>query len=421
MAQLRVFVSSTAYDLAALRSSLRRFIEAHGFEPVLSEYSDVLYDPREHTHRSCLAEVKSCDIVILIIGSRFGSELTNDEASELAKKIDPSLLGETHGPRLSITQGETITAVDDGIPVFAFIESDVNHDYRIFQHNKEKSFASEIEYASISNPGTAEHIFSFIEFLKARPKDNALIVFDKVDDIFTHLEKQWAALFQRLLSEARTQKDEAIRIERLTDQFEELKTALLSTVGLERRHVIRAAVRFRRLVAFLMGIPNSGTPMKEIVVRGELSWSELLNDAAGITAAEPISGDYPPWHSILRRGSTEPYLCQLDVARIEKLSAEWPDFMKMDSAAREVVYDELVETMQPSEIVIMSPASSESRTYGYLEGAANRIPIRSREREAPIAGIKESSKTAASGIVAPDDTRVAAPDEIVPSDEDGDR
>ena len=57
-----------------LRSSLRGFIESLGFEPILSDYSDVLFDPREHTHASCIAEIRNCDVVVLVVGSRFGGE-----------------------------------------------------------------------------------------------------------------------------------------------------------------------------------------------------------------------------------------------------------------------------------------------------------------------------------------------------------
>lgn len=36
----------------------------------MSEYADVLFDPRTHTHTSCVNEVKNCDIMVVIIGSR---------------------------------------------------------------------------------------------------------------------------------------------------------------------------------------------------------------------------------------------------------------------------------------------------------------------------------------------------------------
>ena len=72
MALLRVFVSSTCYDLHAVRGQLRTVIQTLGHEPVMSDYMEVLYNPAEHTHESCLKEVAGCDIVVLIIGSRFG-------------------------------------------------------------------------------------------------------------------------------------------------------------------------------------------------------------------------------------------------------------------------------------------------------------------------------------------------------------
>ena len=74
MAKLRIFVSSTCYDLKVLRSQLRGFILNFGYEPMMSEFSDVLFDPRTHTHTNCVQEVPNCDMVILIIGSRFGGK-----------------------------------------------------------------------------------------------------------------------------------------------------------------------------------------------------------------------------------------------------------------------------------------------------------------------------------------------------------
>lgn len=63
MAGLRVFVSSTCYDLSVIRSQLRIFIQDLGHEPSMSDYSDLLYYPRIHTHTSCVDEVASADVV----------------------------------------------------------------------------------------------------------------------------------------------------------------------------------------------------------------------------------------------------------------------------------------------------------------------------------------------------------------------
>jgi hypothetical protein len=149
--------------------------------------------------------------------------------------------------------------------VFAFVESSVNHDYQTYRRNRDQPFAEQIQYASISKPGTAGYIFGFIELLKRRERNDALFVFDKIDEIYATLQKQWSGLFQRLLSAARGQQEEAVRIDRLTNQFEELKALLLSTVGTDQRQIARAALRYRRLVVFLEGLPKSGMPMGEAV------------------------------------------------------------------------------------------------------------------------------------------------------------
>jgi hypothetical protein len=52
MAKLRVFVSSTCYGLGVLRTELRPFIASLGYEPVMSEFSDILYDLHVYRHIS---------------------------------------------------------------------------------------------------------------------------------------------------------------------------------------------------------------------------------------------------------------------------------------------------------------------------------------------------------------------------------
>lgn len=89
MAGLRIFVSSTCYDLSVTRSQLRTFIQSQGHEPLMSDYSDILYDPRLHTHTSCVDEVATADIVVLIVGSRFGGKSVPEALSKLDfEKLD---------------------------------------------------------------------------------------------------------------------------------------------------------------------------------------------------------------------------------------------------------------------------------------------------------------------------------------------
>ena len=74
MAKPRVFVSSTFYDLKQVREDLDRFISGLGYEAVLHEEGDVAYGkespPEAYVHR----EIELCDILICVIGGRYGSE-----------------------------------------------------------------------------------------------------------------------------------------------------------------------------------------------------------------------------------------------------------------------------------------------------------------------------------------------------------
>jgi len=96
MASLRIFVSSTCFDLGPIRGQIRTFINSMGYEPIMSDYNDVLYDPRIHTHTSCIEEIATCDLIILIVGARFGgkaipeaiSKVDFDDILEKSKSVD---------------------------------------------------------------------------------------------------------------------------------------------------------------------------------------------------------------------------------------------------------------------------------------------------------------------------------------------
>ena len=142
MAKLRIFVSSTCYDLGVIRSELRPFITALGHEPVMSDYADILYDPRSHTHDSCIKEVPNCDMVVLIIGSRFGgtgipSVLENFDFEHLKSISSRADLLEFKD-KLSITQLEILKAAEQSIPVYAFVDEKVFHDHHVYEKNKGK-------------------------------------------------------------------------------------------------------------------------------------------------------------------------------------------------------------------------------------------------------------------------------------------
>jgi len=128
----KVFVSSTCYDLGPTRERLRKFLLDLGYDPILSEYSDVLYDHRTHTHTSCLQEVPGADMVVLIVGSRFGGKAVPEALSAVDidrisnNGFDVSAIDNITS--LSVTQLEVLKAVEAQLPVFAFVDEKVWHE-----------------------------------------------------------------------------------------------------------------------------------------------------------------------------------------------------------------------------------------------------------------------------------------------------
>jgi hypothetical protein len=339
VATLKVFVSSTAYDLGVLRSSLRSFIENLGFEPILSEYSDVLFDPREHTHTSCIAEVRNCDMVLLVVGSRFGGEIIPNAIGTLGQQVD-DILSTSSGHRFSITQAECLTAFDKGIPVFTFVDSGVLHDYRVYTLNSN----IKITYPSIAQPETAEYIFEFISFLQNRSYGNAVISFSRIEEIIDHLKKQWPALFQRLLRDNRDHQEESKRIDRLSEQFEDLKTALLATVAdTEARRIAQGVVRYRRLIDFIRSIPPQGD-VRHYAVEFEGEWTEFLRSYAGIVEIKttPEDRSLPPYSVMLAEDGSGVSI-RLASAGLSRIGLEWNDFKAEPKQLRAVLYDTLAE------------------------------------------------------------------------------
>jgi hypothetical protein len=112
LAKPRVFISSTYYDLKYVRSSLELFIDSLGFDSVLSEHGDVAYAPDKALDESCYREVQNCDIYVLIIGGRYGSEVS-DSKNDKEKSFFVAYE--------SVTKTEYRAAVEKDIPIYIMI------------------------------------------------------------------------------------------------------------------------------------------------------------------------------------------------------------------------------------------------------------------------------------------------------------
>lgn len=234
----RIFVSSTYYDLKHVREIIREFIEDLGYEPVLSEFSDIFYKPGDTVQNSCLLEISSCDIFVLIVGKRYGSPFP----------------GEDH---LSITHKEYLEAQNQSIPIYSFVDLDVLHDYEFHQKN---SNSTDCSYRVIDD----KSIFYLIEDIQGASENNALIPFTSIADILQHLKKQWASLLKNFLHKQRLEIDARRPKVKIHENFEEFKENL-KFIGITEitQEDVNKANSFIELVKLLGGsIDDLGTDYK---------------------------------------------------------------------------------------------------------------------------------------------------------------
>lgn len=228
MSGIRVFISSTCYDLVYVRDGLRSFIESLGYEPIMSDHADILFDPRIHTHTSCIEEVKTCDMLVLIVGGRYGGKAINEallavDFDKIKDEIKADILEDSGN--MSITHLEVLKAIEYGIPVYTFIKEDVLNDHKLYEKNKYKTIISEIAFPSIEKQETAKYIFEFINIVRLRNHGNNIFSFRKETDIENILKKQWASYFQRLLQE-KSIKDKEKDIYALEKKVDELQNLI---------------------------------------------------------------------------------------------------------------------------------------------------------------------------------------------------
>lgn len=216
MATPRVFVSSTYYDLKYIRENLKYFIKTVGYEPTLSEEGDVFYNPKRHTHDSCISEVPTCQIFVLLIGGRYGGRFREGDKS--------------------ITNEEYLEAIKQKIPVFALVEAAVYAEHHVYVENvklKGKAEADKIAYPSADNV----KVFEFIDEVRKNVINNAIVPFKDFSDIEIYLKKQWAGMmfsFLTSLSEEGRVSDTLSALTKMSEKIEFLSKQILSSVGTEK-------------------------------------------------------------------------------------------------------------------------------------------------------------------------------------------
>jgi hypothetical protein len=170
MSRPRVFISSTYFDFKTIREDLDRFVDTMGYEPIRHEQGHIAYGREEKPEEYAYREIEYCDILVSVIGGRFGSNASESQ--------------------YSITQQELRKAYEMGKQVYIFVDRTVHHEFDFYKLNKDNS----LTVYSID-----KRIHAFLEEIYALPRGNPIFPFSTGGEIISMLKEQWSGLFQRLL------------------------------------------------------------------------------------------------------------------------------------------------------------------------------------------------------------------------------
>ncbi|MCI8797976.1 MAG: DUF4062 domain-containing protein [Dorea sp.] len=207
----RIFVSSTFYDLKYIREDLSNFIKAHDFEPIMFEDGDIGYTPGLPLDESCYETMHSTDIVILIIGGNYGSPATGETKDEFKEYM-------------SITRNEFKAALEQGVPVYVFVDSKVYVEYGVYEANYKKieEEKNTITFRNVKNI----NVFRFIREIKS-VGNISITEFDKIIHIKDFLSKQWSDMFKNYLDSLKQKKSD----KKLESTVDEMKI-LIKNMGI---------------------------------------------------------------------------------------------------------------------------------------------------------------------------------------------
>lgn len=174
MATPKIFVSSTFYDLKHVRNDVSTFLRGLGYEPVMHDKGNITYSQNVPLEQSCYDEISTCDIVVCIIGNKFGTKST--------------------GSDYSITMNELQEAIKKRKKIYIYILKDVFAENSTYIANKDTGTFIPAHVDNVK-------IHEFICDIKNTVRNHPIQAFELVTDITNNLKQQLAGLFQHLLSQ----------------------------------------------------------------------------------------------------------------------------------------------------------------------------------------------------------------------------
>jgi Domain of unknown function (DUF4062) len=182
---MKVFVSSTVYDLLDVRAEIAELLRSCGIAPVMSDdkLSDFSTPPDKNSIETCLVNVDSCDEMIVILDKRYGHSLRVCDYDDV-----------------SATQLEYRRFMEDQRkrPIHFFVRDRLDGDYSLWKKNK----GTEISFLWVEEKDLP--LFNFLEERRKltadKERDNWIIPFTNSSDLKAALTKHYDEVFlpQRL-------------------------------------------------------------------------------------------------------------------------------------------------------------------------------------------------------------------------------
>lgn len=325
-----------------------------GHHAVLSEYSGVLYDPAQHTQEACVQELASCDFVVLLVGARRGSTALPKFVDRLDQEKlirSTSLDGhETLLDGLSVTQLEAMSAFERSIPVFAFVNSELQNDRRFLERNRNLSLpqGEVLNFSSGVTMRELEYISKFLSYIENRVSNNAVIEYNRVDEILLHLKVQWSSLMQRMLRERQDRQTYGDLMEAITVGIQEIKSGIVALSPDDKKTLASQVMKYRGLCSFISFFPEAENVAAGEGAIGEFKVSlkkmgmvEVIHVPGGQGSSPSGSFNIPEQLYLVRSGDAmATSVVERDMERMNKL---WEEFSSLDSDARESIYGAVLE------------------------------------------------------------------------------
>jgi hypothetical protein len=188
---------------------LETFVYSLGYEPILSEKGDIAYTPDAPLDESCYREAAAADILVLIIGGRYGAERSDSRTTM------PHTFYDRYD---SITKQEYQSAISNNIPAYILVDTQVYAEYQTYLKNKG---IDNVVYAHVDSI----NVFSLVEEILSQRRNNAMNTFSKYSEIEDWLREQWAGYFCELLKKT-TESRQIASLSSQVDEMSELNKTL---------------------------------------------------------------------------------------------------------------------------------------------------------------------------------------------------